>query len=355
MRRDRDRRPVPGRRPGRRRAAAWRAAAVAALALCCALEAVAQSPLLGLPDPPYPAGDPPTPATIALGRKLFFDPRLSADGALSCGSCHVPEQGFAAGDGPAPLGAGGRPVRRNAPTILNVAYYDRLFQDGREATLEAQAWSPLLAADEMANPSADAVVARIAALPDYAGLFEAAFAGAGPGRETIGRALAAYQRSLLSGGSRFDRWWFGGERDAVTAEERAGFVLFLFRGGCAQCHAVGERGALFTDQRFHNTGTGQTPADLGRMEVTGDAADRWKYRTPGLRNVALTAPYMHDGSLATLEDVVAFYDRGGGADPAKAEWLYPLRLSAADRRALVAFLKTLTGANADALAAEARR
>jgi cytochrome c peroxidase len=353
-----------------------------------AVGAQAQSPQLGLPTLPLPVEGPPTTAQIALGKKLFFDRRLSANGTMSCGMCHVPEQGFAANELRTPLGVEGRSVRRNAPTILNVVFYERLFHDGREGTLEAQVWSPLLAENEMANPAAEAVVARIAGLPDYAGMFQAAFAGMGPNKDTIGRALAAYERSLVSGGSRFDRWWFAGERDAVTAEEREGFAIFLFRGGCAQCHTVGERDALFTDQRYHNTGTGKArdaatrapvrvelapgvvtsvapatvatfgeppPVDLGRMEVTGDPADRWKYRTPGLRNVALTAPYMHDGSLATLEEVVEFYDRGGGDDDAKAEWLFPLQLSAADKQALVAFMKTLTGVNTGALAEDARR
>jgi cytochrome c peroxidase len=286
------------------------------------------------------------------------------------------------------LGVEGRSLRRNAPTLLNVAYYTSLFLDGRATSLEAQAWDPLLAENEMANPSVDAVATRVASLPDYAGPFAAAFPGKAPDRATIGGAFAAYERSLVAGGSRFDRWWFGGEADAVTAEEREGFALFRFRAGCAQCHTVGDRDAAFTDQRFHNIGTGRArvaaaaapvrvelipglatsvtpaalatfgeapPLDDGRMEVSKEPADRWKYRTPSLRNVALTAPYMHDGSLATLEAVVEFYDRGGGGDPDKAEWLFPLGLTAAEKAALVAFLKTLTGANAAALAAEARR
>lgn len=369
-----------------------RCASAAALALVlsilCAPHAAAQTHLLGLPDPPRAADDPPSAAKIDLGRKLFFDRRLSVNGTMSCGMCHVPAQGFAANELRTPLGVEGRSVRRNAPTILNAVFYERLFHDGREASLEEQVWAPLLAENEMANPSAEAVVGRVAALPGYAGLFESAFAGAAAGKATIGRALAAYQRSLVSGGSRFDRWWFGGEREALSAEEREGFAIFLFRGGCAQCHSVGERHALFTDQRYHNTGTGKARAeagrrpvrvelipgvvawvapatiatvgepdapDLGRMEVTGDPRDRWKYRTPGLRNVAQTAPYMHDGSLATIEDVVEFYDRGGGDDPDKAEWLFPLNLGPADKRALAAFLRTLDGANLEELRREGPR
>jgi cytochrome c peroxidase len=347
-------------------------------ALLVAAPAAAQSPMLGLPPVAYPADNQPSAEKIALGRKLFFDRRLSANGTLSCANCHVPEEGFAQNSMRMSVGHEGRSLRRNAPTIINVAYYTQLFHDGREASLEAQVWAPLLAADEMANPSADALLARIAALPDYAAPMTAT---------TVSQALAAYQRSLVAGDSRFDRWWFGGDKSALTEEERHGFHLFQFKAGCAQCHVVGDAAALFTDLRFHNTGTGherieadkrsvqvqlvpglvahvqraalatfgEAPAaDRGRMEKTGDAEDRWKYRTPSLRNVALTAPYMHDGSLATLEDVVAFYDRGGGNDPQKADYLFPLGLGPADQKALVAFLKTLTGSNIDALLRDAR-
>lgn len=363
-----------------------RSASLALALLILASTARAADPaLLGLPALATPAA---APAIVELGRKLFFDRRLSVNGTMSCAMCHVPEQGFTSNELRTPLGVEGRSLRRNAPTLLNVGAYRYLFHDGRRDSLEEQAWDPLLAENEMANPSADAVATRVAALPDYTQPFATAYPGKTPDRDTIGGALAAYERSLVAGGSRFDRWWFGGEGDAVTAEERAGFALFRFRAGCAQCHAVGERDAAFTDQRFHNIGTGRarvaaaaapvrvelapglatsvTPAALatfgeapaadgGRMEVSKDPADQWKYRTPSLRNVALTAPYMHDGSLATLEDVVAFYDGGAGTDPAKAEWLFPLGLTATEKAALVAFLKTLTGANVEALARAARR
>ncbi len=360
---------------------------LSAILLVVSAAAAAEPPMAGLPSVPQPVANPTSPEKIALGRKLFLDRRLSGNGTMSCAMCHVPEQGFAQNGLAMSVGSAGRSLRRNAPTLLNVAFYTHLFHDGRETSLEAQAWSPLLAENEMANGSADAVVARIAALPDYVGRFERAFAGAPASRAAIGRALAAYQRSLVAGQSRFDRWWFGGDNSAMSDEEQRGFHLFRFRAGCTQCHSVDDDHALFTDQRFHNTGTGhdraaarerpvrvelapglvaevtrdalarfgEKPADdLGRMEVTRDPADRWKYRTPSLRNVALTAPYMHDGSLATLGDVVAFYDRGGGGDPDKADYLFPLGLSDADRRALVAFLKTLTGSNVEKLVEEAR-
>ncbi|HEU5282454.1 MAG TPA: cytochrome c peroxidase, partial [Burkholderiales bacterium] len=232
----------------------------------------------------------------------------------------------------------------------------------------------------------EAVVARIAALLDYADLFERAFPRQGLAAETVAAALADYQRTLVSGGSRFDRWFYGGESDAFTAEEQAGFALFAGRAHCVSCHTFSRDHALFTDHSFHNTGVGWAratrrgevavplapgvdtrvsvqavaelfgaePADQGRFEVTGRELHRFAYRTPSLRNVALTPPYMHDGSLPTLEAVVEFYDRGGIDNPGKDPLVYPLELDAADKRALVAFLRTLTGANVDELAAQAR-
>jgi cytochrome c peroxidase len=342
---------------------------------------------LGLPLLPVPADSPLTPARVALGRKLFMDRRLSRNGTMSCGMCHVPEQGFTSNEMATSIGLEGRSVRRNAPTLLNVGYLQPLFHDGRETSLETQVWSPLLAASEMGNPSVGAVVELVRGLADYRGLFERAFGGRRAGVETIGQALASYQRTLVSAGSRFDRWHYGGDAGALDPIERAGFDLFAGKGACIQCHPVTRRFALFTDQRFHNTGVGWArsmvraathrvqlapgvfaeipasvvatigeppPADVGRFEITQDPADRWAYRTPTLRNVALTAPYMHDGSLPTLEAVVAFYDRGGVDNPGKDPRIRPLGLDGDERRALAAFLRALTGENVEALAASAR-
>ncbi len=340
---------------------------------------------LGLPAA-APRGDSLLAERATLGRKLFMDRRLSRNGTMSCGMCHVPEQGFAVIEMAKAVGIEGRGLRRNAPTVLNVGFHRFLFHDGREMSLEAQAWRPLLAADEMGNDTREAVVARIAALPDYAGLFERAFPRRGLATETVATALADYQRTLVSGGSRFDRWFYGGESGALTAEEQRGFALFAGQAHCVSCHTFGRYDALFTDHSFHNTGVGwgraqrqgevavplapgvetrmslQTvsdlfgaePADQGRFEVTGHRADRFAYRTPSLRNVALTPPYMHDGSLPTLEAVVDFYERGGIENPGKDPLVYALQLDAADKRALVAFLRALTGANVEQLAAQAR-
>jgi len=302
--------------------------------------------------------------------------------------CHVPEQGFTAHELATSVGIGGRSVRRNAPTVLNVAWQRRLFHDGREVSLEDQVWGPLLAANEMGNPSIGYVVERIASLADYRGMFEAAFDGRGPSSARVGAALASYQRTLVAGDSRFDRWRFGSNASALSDVEKAGFELFAGKGRCAACHRVSERDALFTDHAFHNTGIGwrrtygvpertrvelapgvyaeldrrtietfsEPPAkDVGRYEITLDPKDRWAYKTPSLRNVALTAPYMHDGSLRSLEAVVEFYDRGGVDNPDKSPLLIPLGLTADERAALVAFLRTLTGSGVAALAADARR
>jgi cytochrome c peroxidase len=347
------------------------------------------TPPLGLPAVPVPPDNPVTAAKVELGRKLFFDRRLSHNGTMSCAMCHLPEQGFTNTELARPVGVEGRSVRRNSPTLLNVAYVPALFHDGRESSLETQVVGPLVERSEMGNPSIGHVIARIRALPDYRGLFERAF-GAGPSVDRLGQAIASYERTLLSAASPFDRWYYAGETGALSAAAVEGFALFTGKAGCAACHTVGPRHALFTDHLFHDTGLGwyratvraqaqapvtvelapgvtvavarsvvdsvgePEPADLGRHEVTLDPADVWKFRTPTLRNVGLTAPYMHDGSLRTLVDVVRFYDRGGHQHPGLDTRIRPLELSEPEIAALVAFLESLTGDSTDTLAAEAR-
>ncbi|WP_119287695.1 cytochrome-c peroxidase [Azohydromonas sediminis] len=358
--------------------------AIAALAACGDRHDAPPPPAAALGLPPLP-GVPPSAAQVELGRQLFFDRRLSFNGTMSCAMCHVPEEGFASNASRLAVGIEGRSLRRNAPTVLNVAWVRELFHDGREPSLDAQAWSPLLHPHEMANPSPGHVIGRIRALPEYAGRFERAFDGRGPSMDTVGAALAAYERSLVAAGSRFDRWRYGGDAQALTPLEQRGFELFTGAARCAACHHVGERDAPFTDHRYHATGVGfvpgparlvvplapgvQTvleagaltpfadprPPDLGRFEVTLDPADRHAFRTPSLRNVARTAPYMHDGSLATLDDVVDFYDRGGGDLEGKSPLLAPLGLTGDDKRALVAFLRALDSAALPALVEAARR
>lgn len=371
------------------------AGALLALAACGRTEvdtaqATPAPSMLGLPPVPQPPGAAASQAAVDLGRKLFMDRRLSANNTLSCAMCHVPEQGFSAIELATPVGMEGRTLRRNAPTLLNVAYAGALFHDGRSASLEQQAWDPLLNPVEMGNRSTQEVIDRIRAMPDYRGQFEAAFGGAGPDSRTVGAALASYQRTLIAGGSRFDRWRYGGDRRALNTDEQAGFAVFAGKGRCIACHTVGEKHALFSDARFYNTGLGYArmegaadaarryrvqlapgvfteiaesalasvseprQADTGRHEVSKVEADRWAYRTPTLRNVGITAPYMHDGSLATLEDVIEYYQLGGVDNPGKSPLVKPLQLTIEEKRNLAAFLRSLTGDGVGVLAARAR-
>ncbi len=351
-----------------------------------------QNEVLGLPAMTHPKDNTPSAKKIALGRKLFMDRRLSHNNTISCGMCHVPEQGFTSNELATAIGIEGRSHRRNTPTIFNVGYYKFLFHDGRELTLEDQVIGPLLAFNEMGNPSIGHVIEKIRNLDDYAGLFEEVY-GSEVTLERVSHAIAAYERTFISGNSRFDQWHYGGDSNALTKQEVQGFEIFNGKGGCVTCHTINEKTALFTDQSFHNTGIGwarnnkvikkeyesdtfpvqlapgvivqvkheqletsseKPENDVGRFEITEDPKDSWKYKTPSLRNLVVTAPYMHDGSLSTLEEVVSFYDKGGDDNPEKDTLLKPLDLSQDDQKALVAFLKTLTGDNIKLLEQEAR-
>jgi len=284
------------------------------------------------------------------------------------------------------VGIEGRTVRRNSPTLYNVAYAQTLFHDSRETTLEQQIWGPLLAYNEMANPSIGYVIDKIKHSADYDGLFKQAF-GKEPGMETIGMAIAGYERTLNSANSAFDRWYYGKDKLALDTAAQRGFELFNGKAHCSSCHTINKNYALFTDNNNHNTGigyaealgkTGQTqrvqvapgayvdvaatvinavaetkPNDLGRYEVTQKPEDRWKYKTPSLRNVALTAPYMHNGAMTTLQQVVEFYNRGGIANENLDPLIQPLNLTALERADLTAFLAALTGDNVKELVADA--
>ncbi len=329
---------------------------------------------LGLPPVPKPSA-----AQVELGRELFFDRRLSANGSLSCAMCHVPAQGFSANELRTSVGMEGVSLRRNAPTLLNVAFVKKLFVDGRASSLEAQALKPLVHPDELGQINLAAAMRHIDALPPYRVLMQAAFGArlATPAR--VASALAAYQRTLIAANSPFDRWHFGGAADALGGSAQRGFALFQSLG-CTACHTVGAQHALFSDGQFHNVGTqarsqarrklalqvqlvpglvaAVTPqtlsrigvadaADNGRYEVTHQPRDLRAFRTPSLRNVALTAPYMHDGSLATLEAVLDHYVAGGTpSDPAQDPRIQPLSVNAAQRADLIAFLQALTSPEA---------
>lgn len=319
---------------------------------------------LGLPVGQEDAASDQKEARIELGRRLFFETQLAEDGVMACATCHIPEHAFTVNAGTVAFGRGGQALRRNSPTLLNTELASSLFHDGRAGTLEEQVWFPLLSTTEMWNPSAESVVGRLRYRRDYAELFRRAFGDEGATRKTIAAAIAAYERTLAAAGSRFDRWYYAKESGALTAEEQAGYTVFN-RSGCNACHLVDASHATFTDNRFRNTGVEwaringelgprKTLPDHGRFEVTGREEDRHAFRTPTLRNVELTAPYMHDGSLATLRDVVDWYDRGGSADPGKDPFVRPLRLSEAQKRQLEAFLRSLTSDSAAVLARDAR-
>ncbi|MDD2759819.1 MAG: cytochrome c peroxidase [Methylomonas sp.] len=346
----------------------------------------AKKPPLGLPNLAIPKDNPLTEVKIALGRKLFYDRRLSLNNTFSCAICHIPEQGFSNNEMATAVGIEGRSVRRNSPSLYNVGYAQLLFHDGRENSLEQQAWGPLLAHNEMANPSIGFVVDKLKSYPDYARLFEKAF-DKGPTMETIAQALACYQRTLNSADSPFDRWYFGQQSQAISEDAKRGFELFTGKATCSACHTINPKTALFSDQKRHNTGIGyseamqkspgkrrvqvapgtfldvdsenlkglntQTPNDLGYYEISQNPTDRWAYKTPSLRNVALSAPYMHDGSLATLEDVVRFYNHGGIANENLSPLIKSLNLTDTEIADLVAFLKSLTGSNVETLVSDA--
>ncbi len=345
------------------------------------------SPPLGLPEVPVPADNPVTAKKVALGRKLFFDRRLSINDTFSCAICHIPEQGFANNELETAIGVEGRTVKRNAPTVYNTAYLEKIFHDGRESTLEQQVWAPLLARNEMANPSIGYVINKIEAIREYDGLFEAAFDGRGPTMETVGMALASYQRTLNAANSPFDRWYFGKQQNAVKEQVKKGFKIFTGKGACSTCHLIHDDYALFTDNRLHNTGLGYQVSmgiepetkrvqlapgvftdldtsvirsvskakenDLGLYEITGDPDDRWKFRTPSLRNVALTAPYMHNGTMQTLREVIEFYNHGGIPNELLSPLIKPLHLTNVEIDNLIAFLESLTGGNVPVLVADA--
>jgi len=345
-----------------------------------------KKPPLGLPAVPVPANNPLTKEKISLGRKLFYDRRLSLNNTFSCAMCHVPEQGFTSNEMATAVGIEGRTVRRNSPTLYNIAYAQSLFHDSRETTLEQQIWAPLLAHNEMANPSIGYVIEKINNSADYNGLFKKAF-GKEPGMETIGMAIASYERTLNSANSVFDRWYYGKDEQALDAKAQRGFKLFNGKANCSSCHTINRNHALFTDNNNHNTGIGYAdamgktdktqrvqvapgvyvdvaatlittvaetkPNDLGRYEITQKPEDRWKYKTPSLRNVSLTGPYMHNGVFASLQQVVEFYNRGGIVNENLDPLIKPLNLTALEMADLTAFLESITGDNVKELVADA--
>lgn len=313
-----------------------------------------------------PEDNPVTPERVALGRALYFDPRLSQDGTVSCATCHAPDKGFADGK-KVSEGIGGQKGTRNAPTVLNAVFYEFQFWDGRAASLEEQAKGPLVNPVEMGNASHDDVVKTVRAIPEYQAAFKSAF-GREPSIDDVAAAIAAFERSVLSGNSPFDRF-VAGDQGALSEPARRGWELWNGKARCNTCHPFGGATPNFSDNKFHNIGVAAKGRDfatlarraasesdpaqlafhpdfseLGRFVVTRQPKDIGAFKTPGLRDVALTAPYMHDGSEATLLDVVVFYDKGGEPNPYLDGGIVPLHLTDQEKQDLVAFMEALTGA-----------
>jgi cytochrome c peroxidase len=307
----------------------------------------------GIPPVPIPADNPQTPAKVRLGEKLYFDPMLSVDGTVSCASCHSPGFGFADGQ-PTSDGVNGQLGGRNAPTVYNAAYYETQFWDGRAMSLEDQARGPVQNPIEMAN-TWDNVVAYLQSDVIYQRMFKQAFGGHVTEDNSV-KAIAAYERTVVTWDSPYDRY-LAGDIEAMSADQVAGMDLFFGKAQCANCH----KAPLFFEDAFGNIGVpqvvdmqhfpndGEDPAlagyDLGRYYVTHDPDDLGDFKTPGLRNVELTAPYMHNGVFATLEEVVAHYNMVpapvvGELDP---DLPTDLGLTAQEQMQLVEFLKALTG------------
>lgn len=292
---------------------------------------------LGLPPVTWPADNPYTPEKAELGRLLYFDTRLSADNSVSCASCHAPKYAFTDGH-PVSDGIGGQKGTRNAPTIINGAYSTVQFWDGRAASLEEQAKGPIANPIEMGN-TLDGAVAKLRSIPGYRTLFIRAFGTEDIRIDQVAKAIATFERTVLSGDSAYDRYQ-AGDKKAMTPVQIRGLKVFQ-KAKCDKCH----KDAYFSDNLFHNLGSGldRPQPDLGRYTVTHDPKDWGAFKTPSLRDVAQTAPYMHDGSLKTLKEVVDFYDKGGALNQNLDKDIKPLKLTSDQRADLVEFLRALSG------------
>lgn len=282
---------------------------------------------------PFPKANPYTPEKAALGKMLFFDTRLSRDKNLSCSSCHNPSFGWEVPFTTA-IGAGGKPLTRHAPTTVNLAWSKGYGWDGRAPSLEAQAIDPIEASAEMDLPIASAV-ARLKAVKGYQVAFSKAFPGEGITEQSLLKAIATFERTIVTGDTPFDRW-LQGDPKAVGADVKRGFALFNGKAACSACHT----GWNFTDGKFHDIGL--PTDDKGRMLVTKDPSDQHAFKTPGLREITARAPYMHHGQLTTLDGVIAHYVSGGQTRPSLSPLMKPLSLSANDVQDLLAFLRSLS-------------
>jgi cytochrome c peroxidase len=283
-----------------------------------------------------PADNPQTPEKIELGRRLFYDKRLSADSTISCSSCHIQAFAFSNAGNKVSTGIRGQKGTRNAPSLGNIGYRRSFFWEGGSPSLELQAMGPLTAHDEMGiGPSV--LVTRLKAIPDYQNAFLSVFSD-GVTMLNVTRAIASFERTIISNRSPYDRYRAGDEK-ALTPSALRGLELFFGeKGDCYHCH----NGFNFTTETLHNTGLQKTNPDLGLARLTGKSEDAGKFKTPSLRNVALTAPYMHDGSVPTLEKALEHYNKGGEDNPNVDNLMRPLGLSKAEIADLIEFLKALT-------------
>lgn len=345
-------------------------------------EGLSPNHLLGLPPVPVPADNPITPKKVELGEKLFGDVRFSSTGKVSCATCHEAAKAFTDSPRLVSRGIEGLTGTRNAPTVVNAAYLRSQFWDGREPDLEAQSMQPFLNPVEMGLESHEPILQVIRDDPDYQRLFEAAFGKTGEAVTIaeVAKAIASFERTLVAGDSPFDRYRFGGDKTAMSAAAIRGLDVFLDQGRCVSCHTISESHALFTDSRFHNINvsfdkiskgvddlatsylarkaegadvditvlTDESASELGRFAVSEQWRDIGSFKTPTLRNVALTAPYMHDGSVKTLAEVVRFYNNGGrhkaedSLNDFQSGGIRSLDLSEDQQKDLVAFLEALT-------------
>ncbi len=338
--------------------------------LFCSLPVIADN-ALGLPSLTIPADNPQTEQKITLGRAFFNDQRFSADNSVSCASCHQPEKAFTDGLSVA-KGINGFTGTRNTPTVINAAFYDTLFLDGRAESLEDQALGPLLNPLEHGLENKRQILEVVLNDENYRQRIQEVFHISEPeiAVEHVAKAIASFERTLTAGNSPFDQYFFARDRTKLSTGAARGLLIFRRKGNCANCHEISWNNALFSDNRFYNIGAGfkrikpvlgkfiqaikkgvdpdQFPltdkqrSELGRFNVTKVISDIGKFRTPTLRNVAVTAPYMHDGSVQTLEQVVEYYDKGGDKNNFIDAAIFPLHLNKQEKSDLIAFMKSLT-------------
>ena len=290
-----------------------------------------------------PEDNPLTKEKVALGKLLFFDKRLSANNTIACASCHLPSLAFTDGQ-PVSTGIHGQQGGRNAPTAINRVFSSAQFWDGRAATLEAQSVGPFINPVEHGFTDHDELVAKVKSIAGYGPLFERVFGSPAITTDLIGKAIASFERTLLSGNSDYDRFGQGNEDQALSANAQNGFRVFLGKGQCLRCHF----GFNFADEQYHNLGAGwdkksKSFADVGRQAVTNKPEDIGAFKTPTLREIAKTAPYMHDGSLASLRQVIDFYDQGGLPNPQLDPVIKPLNLTEQEKEDVVEFMRSLNG------------